>query len=63
MQMASALGAVRGKWVSTVYMLADLLTKPLDRKRFVDLRNRMMGTSDATRNDAGGGAGGHAPSS
>ena len=53
LQMATSQNAVRGQWLSTVHMLADLLTKPLDRKRFVMLRDRIMGASPAAPHSGG----------
>ena len=53
LQMASGLGAVRCVWCSTDDLIADLLTKPLDRRRFQKLRSMMMG-SPASAQDGGG---------
>ena len=43
LQTTSGLGAVRCVWCSTDDLVADLLTKPLDRRRFQKLRSMMMG--------------------
>ena len=39
---AAAVGAVRVKWISTEANVADMLTKSLERKRFVRLRSYLM---------------------
>ena len=43
LQMATSQLLLRCGWVSTEHLVADMLTKPLDRKRFVALRERLMG--------------------
>ena len=43
LQEASAAGLLRMQWLSTDHLAADLLTKPLDRRRFAKLRDWMMG--------------------
>ena len=43
LQEASAAGLLRMQWLSTDHLAADLLTKPLDRRRFAKLRGWMMG--------------------
>ena len=40
---AAASGAIRLQWLSTSAMVADILTKPLDARRFATLRDTMMG--------------------
>jgi len=45
LQKAGEQGAIKARWITTMHMLADLLTKPLDRKRFIMLRERIMGTA------------------
>ena len=40
---AAASGAIRLRWVDTNAMVADILTKPLDARRFATLRDTMMG--------------------
>ena len=49
LQEASAHGHMRMQWLSTDHLAADLLTKPLDRRRFVKLRAWMMGESAAVQ--------------
>ena len=39
----AASGAIRLRWVDTNAMVADILTKPLDARRFATLRDTMMG--------------------
>ena len=48
LQMAHGQNLLRVSWLSTVHMLADMLTKPLDRRRFTHLRDIMMGASRAS---------------
>ena len=43
LQKAGEQGAIKARWITTMHMLADLLTKPLDRKRFIMLREKIMG--------------------
>ena len=40
---AAGSGAIRMQWLSTDAMVADVLTKPLDARRYATLRDAMMG--------------------
>ena len=51
---------MRAKWCSTDDLVADILTKPLDRKRFVRLRDYMMNIQAAPNEGKGQGAPGRA---
>ena len=44
------------QWLSTDHLAADLLTKPLDRRRFAKLRDWMMGERAAPRTTSAGAA-------
>ena len=40
---AAGSGDTRMQWLSTDAMVADILTKPLDARRYATLRDAMMG--------------------
>ena len=54
---ANAGGAVRQRWLSTEANVADVLTKPLDRKRFIKLRGYMMNHDAQQENETKRGGG------
>ena len=55
---ANVGGSIRSRWLSTEANVADVLTKPLDRKRFIKLRGYMMNHGAQQENETKHGGGG-----